>query len=189
MHLWLTTFLSTSGFFIFVFHCAVKENVRRQWKIHFCCGKLRLVENSGVFVLFSKCFDMSWQWNVVCIKVFNFICFNYVWCVPVILCVYIYITIYTQYFCIWITDWSHSATQRTKKSTINRLTSSFRSAKLSKSNNSSSSSLVNDSSGSDRSMGIGECWQVSQSFHYTLYHSQSVNLNLNLSTSTSCNIN
>ncbi|XP_047661166.1 adhesion G-protein coupled receptor G4 isoform X2 [Tachysurus fulvidraco] len=91
-------FNSLQGFFIFVFHCAVKENVRRQWKIHFCCGKLRLVENS---------------------------------------------------------DWSHSATQRTKKSTINRLTSSFRSAKLSKSNNSSSSFLVNDSSGSDRSMGIG----------------------------------
>ncbi|MCI4388185.1 hypothetical protein PGIGA_G00082640 [Pangasianodon gigas] len=91
-------FNSLQGFFIFVFHCAVKENVRRQWRIHLCCGNLRLVENS---------------------------------------------------------DWSHTATQRTKKSTVNRIASSFRSVKSSKSNNSSSSSLVSDSSESDRSMGIG----------------------------------
>ncbi|XP_058268116.1 adhesion G-protein coupled receptor G2 isoform X1 [Hemibagrus wyckioides] len=89
-------FNSLQGFFIFVFHCAVKENVRRQWRIHLCCGNLRLVENS---------------------------------------------------------DWSHTATQRTKKSTINRLASSFRSVKSS--NNSSSSFLVSDISRSDRSMGIG----------------------------------
>ncbi|KAK3521935.1 hypothetical protein QTP70_020044, partial [Hemibagrus guttatus] len=91
-------YFSAPGFFIFVFHCAVKENVRRQWRIHLCCGNLRLVDNS---------------------------------------------------------DWSHTATQRTKKSTINRLASSFRSVKSSKSNNSSSSFLVSDISGSDRSMGIG----------------------------------
>ncbi|XP_053501214.1 adhesion G-protein coupled receptor G2 isoform X2 [Ictalurus furcatus] len=91
-------FNSLQGFFIFVFHCAVKENVRKQWRIHLCCGNLRLVENS---------------------------------------------------------DWSHTATPRTKKSTVNRVASSFRSVISSKSNKSSSSFLVSDSSGSDRSMGIG----------------------------------
>ncbi|XP_062262534.1 adhesion G-protein coupled receptor G2 [Platichthys flesus] len=38
-------FNSLQGFFIFVFHCAVKENVRRQWRIYLCCGKMRLAEN------------------------------------------------------------------------------------------------------------------------------------------------
>ncbi|XP_062869688.1 adhesion G-protein coupled receptor G2-like isoform X2 [Trichomycterus rosablanca] len=39
-------FNSLQGFFIFIFHCAVKENVRRQWRMYLCCGKLRLTENS-----------------------------------------------------------------------------------------------------------------------------------------------
>uniref|UniRef100_A0A8D3AKQ4 Adhesion G-protein coupled receptor G2 n=1 Tax=Scophthalmus maximus TaxID=52904 RepID=A0A8D3AKQ4_SCOMX len=39
-------FNSLQGFFIFVFHCAVKENVRRQWRIYLCCGRMRLAENS-----------------------------------------------------------------------------------------------------------------------------------------------
>ncbi|XP_060941294.1 adhesion G-protein coupled receptor G2 [Limanda limanda] len=39
-------FNSLQGFFIFVFHCAVKENVRRQWRIYLCCGNLRLAENT-----------------------------------------------------------------------------------------------------------------------------------------------
>ncbi|XP_030293856.1 adhesion G-protein coupled receptor G2-like [Sparus aurata] len=39
-------FNSLQGFFIFVFHCAVKENVRRQWRTYLCCGKMRLAENS-----------------------------------------------------------------------------------------------------------------------------------------------
>ncbi|XP_029925173.1 adhesion G-protein coupled receptor G2-like isoform X2 [Myripristis murdjan] len=39
-------FNSLQGFFIFVFHCAVKDNVRRQWRTYLCCGKLRLAENS-----------------------------------------------------------------------------------------------------------------------------------------------
>ncbi|XP_029935794.1 adhesion G-protein coupled receptor G2 [Myripristis murdjan] len=39
-------FNSLQGFFIFVFHCAVKENVRRQWRTYLCCGRLRLAENS-----------------------------------------------------------------------------------------------------------------------------------------------
>ncbi|XP_035636884.2 mucin-5AC-like isoform X2 [Oncorhynchus keta] len=39
-------FNSFQGFFIFVFHCAVKENVRKQWRTYLCCGRLRLAENS-----------------------------------------------------------------------------------------------------------------------------------------------
>ncbi|KAG5268070.1 hypothetical protein AALO_G00207910 [Alosa alosa] len=39
-------FNSLQGFFIFVFHCALKDNVRRQWRIYLCCGRLRLPENS-----------------------------------------------------------------------------------------------------------------------------------------------
>nr|XP_057942709.1 serine-rich adhesin for platelets [Doryrhamphus excisus]XP_057942710.1 serine-rich adhesin for platelets [Doryrhamphus excisus] len=37
---------SFQGFFIFVFHCAVKDVVRRQWQMYLCCGKMRLAENS-----------------------------------------------------------------------------------------------------------------------------------------------
>ncbi|KAM9788959.1 adhesion G-protein coupled receptor G2 [Neosynchiropus ocellatus] len=39
-------FNSLQGFFIFVFHCLVKESVRRQWRTYLCCGKMRLAENS-----------------------------------------------------------------------------------------------------------------------------------------------
>ncbi|XP_011609905.2 adhesion G-protein coupled receptor G2 isoform X3 [Takifugu rubripes] len=39
-------FNSLQGFFIFVFHCAVKDVVRRQWRTYLCCGKMRLAENS-----------------------------------------------------------------------------------------------------------------------------------------------
>uniref|UniRef100_A0A3B4YRH1 Adhesion G protein-coupled receptor G2a n=1 Tax=Seriola lalandi dorsalis TaxID=1841481 RepID=A0A3B4YRH1_SERLL len=39
-------FNSLQGFLVFVFHCAVKENVRRQWRTYLCCGRLRLPENS-----------------------------------------------------------------------------------------------------------------------------------------------
>ncbi|XP_060950246.1 adhesion G-protein coupled receptor G2 [Limanda limanda] len=41
-----TIFNSLQGFFVFVFHCAIKENVRRQWRTYLCCGRLRLAENS-----------------------------------------------------------------------------------------------------------------------------------------------
>ncbi|XP_077411084.1 uncharacterized protein adgrg2a isoform X2 [Vanacampus margaritifer] len=41
-----TLFNSLQGFFVFVFHCACKENVRRQWRTFLCCGRLRLAENS-----------------------------------------------------------------------------------------------------------------------------------------------
>uniref|UniRef100_A0A8C7U384 Adhesion G protein-coupled receptor G4b n=1 Tax=Oncorhynchus mykiss TaxID=8022 RepID=A0A8C7U384_ONCMY len=34
------------GFFIFLFHCLMKENVRKQWRIHLCFGSLRLQEYS-----------------------------------------------------------------------------------------------------------------------------------------------
>ncbi|XP_062998119.1 adhesion G-protein coupled receptor G4 [Elgaria multicarinata webbii] len=30
------------GFFIFIFHCLMKENVRKQCQMHFCCGRFRL---------------------------------------------------------------------------------------------------------------------------------------------------
>ncbi|XP_031725131.1 adhesion G-protein coupled receptor G2 [Anarrhichthys ocellatus] len=39
-------FNSFQGFFIFVFYCAVKENVRKQWRTYLCCGRMRLAENS-----------------------------------------------------------------------------------------------------------------------------------------------
>lgn len=35
------------GFFVFLFHCLMKENVRKQWRIHLCCGRFRLSDNSG----------------------------------------------------------------------------------------------------------------------------------------------
>uniref|UniRef100_A0A8I5ZNY1 Adhesion G protein-coupled receptor G2 n=1 Tax=Rattus norvegicus TaxID=10116 RepID=A0A8I5ZNY1_RAT len=40
-------FNTLQGFFIFIFYCAAKENVRKQWRRYLCCGKLRLAENSG----------------------------------------------------------------------------------------------------------------------------------------------
>ncbi|CAG5896221.1 unnamed protein product [Menidia menidia] len=45
-------FNSLQGFFVFVLHCAIKESVRRQWRIYFCCGKL--AENSELSVTASK---------------------------------------------------------------------------------------------------------------------------------------
>ncbi|XP_073399650.1 adhesion G-protein coupled receptor G4 isoform X2 [Dendrobates tinctorius] len=30
------------GFFIFVFHCLIKENVRRHWRMYLCCGRCRI---------------------------------------------------------------------------------------------------------------------------------------------------
>lgn len=34
-------FNTLQGFFVFLFHCLMKENVRKQWKIHLCCGRFR----------------------------------------------------------------------------------------------------------------------------------------------------
>ncbi|KAK5858405.1 hypothetical protein PBY51_002548 [Eleginops maclovinus] len=39
-------FNSFQGFFIFIFYCAIKENVRKQWRTFLCCGRMRLAENS-----------------------------------------------------------------------------------------------------------------------------------------------
>uniref|UniRef100_A0A8D0U767 Adhesion G-protein coupled receptor G6 n=1 Tax=Sus scrofa TaxID=9823 RepID=A0A8D0U767_PIG len=39
-------FNSLQGLFIFIFHCAMKENVQKQWRRHLCCGRFRLAENS-----------------------------------------------------------------------------------------------------------------------------------------------
>ncbi|XP_062858544.1 adhesion G-protein coupled receptor G6 [Trichomycterus rosablanca] len=39
-------FNSLQGLFIFIFHCALKENVQKQWRRYLCCGKLRLSDNS-----------------------------------------------------------------------------------------------------------------------------------------------
>ncbi|XP_055082757.1 adhesion G-protein coupled receptor G2 [Periophthalmus magnuspinnatus] len=41
-----STLNSLQGLFIFVFHCLMKENVRKQWRIHLCFGRFRLEENS-----------------------------------------------------------------------------------------------------------------------------------------------
>ncbi|XP_072362111.1 adhesion G-protein coupled receptor G2-like [Scyliorhinus torazame] len=39
-------FNTLQGFFIFIFHCVRKDNVRNQWRIHLCCGKFQLSEYS-----------------------------------------------------------------------------------------------------------------------------------------------
>ncbi|XP_062323775.1 adhesion G-protein coupled receptor G6 isoform X1 [Osmerus eperlanus] len=41
-----TIFNSLQGLFIFVFHCALKENVQKQWRRYLCCGRFRLADNS-----------------------------------------------------------------------------------------------------------------------------------------------
>ncbi|KAM8977104.1 adhesion G-protein coupled receptor G2 [Pelodytes ibericus] len=41
-----TIFNTLQGFFIFIFYCVAKENVRKQWRRYLCCGKFRLPENS-----------------------------------------------------------------------------------------------------------------------------------------------
>lgn len=41
-------FFSLTGLFIFVFHCAMKENVQKQWRRYLCCQQLRLADNSGI---------------------------------------------------------------------------------------------------------------------------------------------
>ncbi|XP_078513773.1 adhesion G-protein coupled receptor G2-like [Lissotriton helveticus] len=39
-------FNTLQGFFIFIFYCVAKENVRKQWRRYLCCGRFRLAENS-----------------------------------------------------------------------------------------------------------------------------------------------
>ncbi|XP_063794623.1 adhesion G-protein coupled receptor G4 [Pseudophryne corroboree] len=35
-------FNTLQGFFIFVFHCLIKDSVRKQWRMYLCCGRCRL---------------------------------------------------------------------------------------------------------------------------------------------------
>ncbi|KAL7846288.1 hypothetical protein SRHO_G00212680 [Serrasalmus rhombeus] len=37
---------SLQGSFIFIFHCLMKENVRKQWRIHLCFGRFKLQDHS-----------------------------------------------------------------------------------------------------------------------------------------------
>ncbi|KAL2094694.1 hypothetical protein ACEWY4_009413 [Coilia grayii] len=37
---------SLQGFFLFVFYCLMKENVRKQWRVHLCFGRFRLQDYS-----------------------------------------------------------------------------------------------------------------------------------------------
>ncbi|XP_061785249.1 adhesion G-protein coupled receptor G6 isoform X2 [Nerophis lumbriciformis] len=39
-------FNSLQGLFIFLFHCALKENVQKQWRRSLCCARFRLSDNS-----------------------------------------------------------------------------------------------------------------------------------------------
>uniref|UniRef100_A0A672YPM7 G-protein coupled receptors family 2 profile 2 domain-containing protein n=1 Tax=Sphaeramia orbicularis TaxID=375764 RepID=A0A672YPM7_9TELE len=39
-------FNTMQGFCVFFFHCLMKENVRKQWRIHLCCGRFRLSDYS-----------------------------------------------------------------------------------------------------------------------------------------------
>lgn len=43
----ICSFLSMPGFFVFLFHCLMKQNVRKQWRIHLCCGRFRLQNFTG----------------------------------------------------------------------------------------------------------------------------------------------
>ncbi|XP_077443937.1 adhesion G-protein coupled receptor G6 isoform X5 [Stigmatopora argus] len=40
-------FNSLQGLFIFLFHCALKENVQKQWRRALCCARFRLVDNNS----------------------------------------------------------------------------------------------------------------------------------------------
>uniref|UniRef100_A0A3Q2CPM0 Uncharacterized protein n=1 Tax=Cyprinodon variegatus TaxID=28743 RepID=A0A3Q2CPM0_CYPVA len=41
---------SFQGFFVFLFHCLMKENVRKQWRIYLCCGRFRVIESLGMLI-------------------------------------------------------------------------------------------------------------------------------------------
>ncbi|XP_078544724.1 adhesion G-protein coupled receptor G4 [Lissotriton helveticus] len=48
------------GFFIFLFHCMLKENVRHQWRLHLCIGRFRLENSSSDW---SRLGDAGSKWN------------------------------------------------------------------------------------------------------------------------------
>ncbi|KAF3703234.1 Adhesion G-protein coupled receptor G6 G-protein coupled receptor 126 [Channa argus] len=41
-----TIFNSLQGLFIFIFHCALKENVQKQWRRYLCCSQFKPSDNS-----------------------------------------------------------------------------------------------------------------------------------------------
>lgn len=51
---------SVPGFFVFLFHCLMKENVRKQWRIHLCCGRFRLYNCTG------NHFQTERRWRPLC---------------------------------------------------------------------------------------------------------------------------
>jgi hypothetical protein len=57
-------FSFAAGLFIFIFHCAMKENVQKQWRRHLCCGRFRLADNSGKEACCSLGFisESGWKW-------------------------------------------------------------------------------------------------------------------------------
>lgn len=53
---------SVLGFFVFLFHCLMKENVRKQWRIHLCCGRFRPNNYSGNGFQAKRCL---WTWHAL----------------------------------------------------------------------------------------------------------------------------
>uniref|UniRef100_A0A8C3WJU6 Adhesion G-protein coupled receptor G2 n=1 Tax=Catagonus wagneri TaxID=51154 RepID=A0A8C3WJU6_9CETA len=64
-------FNTLQGFFIFIFYCVAKENVRKQWRRYLCCGKLRLAENSGNISTEKNGVSFSVQNGDVCLHDFT----------------------------------------------------------------------------------------------------------------------
>uniref|UniRef100_A0A672YPL4 Adhesion G protein-coupled receptor G4b n=1 Tax=Sphaeramia orbicularis TaxID=375764 RepID=A0A672YPL4_9TELE len=52
-------FNTMQGFCVFFFHCLMKENVRKQWRIHLCCGRFRLSDYSGTYPFNPHNFTVS----------------------------------------------------------------------------------------------------------------------------------
>uniref|UniRef100_A0A3B3VUD8 Adhesion G-protein coupled receptor G2-like n=1 Tax=Poecilia latipinna TaxID=48699 RepID=A0A3B3VUD8_9TELE len=57
--LYLFAGLNTLQLFVFLFHCLMKENVRKQWRIHLCFGRFRLEEHSSVRSVKSNSTDST----------------------------------------------------------------------------------------------------------------------------------
>lgn len=123
MNHWLTFCLFFKGLFIFVFHCAVKENVQRQWRIYLCCGRFRLAENSGTTSDFHTQADNQCRrgqyFHPSCgvLNRSSFVC----------------------------TDWSRIQTQQTKKSSV--ITANMSHLSFNPSSASRNSSMSSDSLG------------------------------------------